>query len=52
MKVADNLDMHEILDKFEFRQDHFRVTCPSGPKKKKTFDFVQSVACVIFIQSL
>ena len=28
MKVADNLDRHKIVDKFEFRQDHFGVTFP------------------------
>ena len=57
MKVADNLDRHKIPDEFEFRQNrtiHFGVTCPLMPKKKHThtFDFVQSIACVIFIQSL
>ena len=56
MEVADNLDRHKISDKLEFRHDrsvHFGVTCPWVPKKATyIFDFVQSIACVIFIQSL
>ena len=54
MKVADNLDRHKILYEFEFRLDHtihFGVNCPWAPKKP-IFDFVRSIACVIFIQSL
>ena len=49
MKIGDNLDRHKISDKFEFRQDrtiHFEVTCPWVPKKKNTFEFVGSIACV------
>ena len=55
MKIAENLDIKSWMS-LKFRQDqtiHFRVTCPLSAKKKKTiFDFVQSIACVIFIQSL
>ena len=45
MKIADNLDRHKVLDKFEFQQDwtvHFGVTClwvppppPPPPRYKK-----------------
>ena len=36
MKVADNLDIHKISDKFELRQNrtiHFGVTCPCVPRQ-------------------
>ena len=42
-----------ISDEFEFRQDHtnhFGVTCTWVPKKS-IFNFIRSIACVIFIQS-
>ena len=45
MKAADNLDRHNILHEFEFRQDrtiYFGVTCPSVPKAP-IFDFVRSM---------
>ena len=32
MKVADNLDRHDILDEFEFRQD--RTIHPSAKKPR------------------
>ena len=35
MKIADDLDRHNILDEFEFRQDqtiHLGVTCPCAKK--------------------
>ena len=63
MKVADNLHRHNVLYKFEFRQDctiHFGVTCPLMKKKKKKKKKKKSnstlsgayIAYVIFIQSL
>ena len=53
MKVADNLDSHNISDKFEFQQDltaHFGVTCPLV-LKKPIFDFAWSITCLVLIET-
>ena len=54
MKLADNMDSHKISDEFEFRPDQtidLGVTCPLV-QKKPIFDFVQSIACLVLIETL
>ena len=51
MKVADSLDRHKILDEFEsgkmglFTLELLALEC----RKKITFDFVRSKACLILL---
>ena len=56
MKFADNLDRHKNSRRVQILAgsdlNHFGVTVLTLECKQNTFDFVQSVACVIFIQSL
>ena len=54
MKPAGNMDRHKILDEFQFRPDRnidFGVTC-SLVQKKPIFNLVQSIACLVLIQTL
>ena len=49
MKVADNLDRHNISDKFESGKITLELLALECKKQNKNiFHFVQSVACVIF----
>ena len=53
MKLADNMDMHEISDVFEFRPDqtiHFGATCPLV-QKNPIFDIIRSIACLVLIET-
>ena len=50
MKVADNLDMHKISDKFELHPDWIidsGFTCPLV-SKNTIYDLVRSIACLVF----
>ena len=54
MRLADNQDRHKISDEFECRPDRtidLRFTCPLVPKKP-IFDLVQSIACLVLIETL
>ena len=56
MKLADNLDMHTISNKFESRPDRtidFGVscTCPLVPKNH-IFNHVLSIACLVLTETL
>ena len=55
MKLADNMDRYKISDELEFRTDQnidFGVTCPLMKKKKNIFDLVQSIACLVLVETL
>ena len=47
MKLADNLEMHNITKEVEFRPDQtIDVIGPSVPKEP-IFDLVRSIACLV-----